>query len=45
VYLPFGHERRIGCALVAKPVKGAPGLGYRTIVATIATDNRTRLQM
>src|SRR5713226_9659909 len=35
----------VGRALLGELIKEARGLGYRTIVATIATDNRAGLQL
>jgi L-amino acid N-acyltransferase len=46
VYVDPVHQGRgIGRALLADLIKEARGLGYRTIVATIATDNRAGLQL
>src|SRR5256712_7353837 len=42
---PVHHGRGIGKALLTELIKEARGLGYRTIVATIATDNRSGLQL
>ena len=42
---PVHHGRGIGRALLAELIKQAQGLGYRTIVATVATDNRSGLQL
>jgi phosphinothricin acetyltransferase len=42
---PVHHGRGIGKALLTELIKEAKGLGYRTIVATIATDNRSGLQL
>src|SRR2546428_3653842 len=42
---PVHHGRGIGKALLTELVQEARGLGYRTIVATIATDNRSGLQL
>ena len=42
---PVHHGRGIGKALLTELIKEAKGLGYRTIVATIATDNRAGLQL
>jgi phosphinothricin acetyltransferase len=40
------HQGRgIGRALLTELIKEARGLGYRTIVATIATDNRSGLAL
>jgi phosphinothricin acetyltransferase len=40
---PVHHGRGIGKALLTELITEARGLGYRTIVATIATDNRSGL--
>jgi L-amino acid N-acyltransferase len=40
---PVHHGRGIGRALLTELIKQAQGLGYRTIVATVATDNRSGL--
>ena len=46
VYVDPVHQGRgIGKALLAELIKEARGLGYRTIVATIATDNRAGLAL
>ncbi len=46
VYVDPVHQGRgIGKALLEELIKEARGLGYRTIVATIATDNRSGLQL
>jgi len=42
---PVHHSRGIGRALLTELIKQATGLGYRTIVATVATDNRSGLQL
>ena len=42
---PVHHGRGIGGALLTELIKQAKGLGYRTIVATVATDNRSGLQL
>ncbi len=42
---PVHHGRGIGRALLTELIKQAQGLGYRTIVATVATDNRSGLQL
>jgi phosphinothricin acetyltransferase len=42
---PVHHGRGIGRALLTELIKQAKGLGYRTIVATVATDNRSGLQL
>ena len=42
---PVHHGRGIGKALLSELINAARGLGYRTIVATIATDNRSGLQL
>ena len=42
---PVHHGRGIGRALLGELIKQAQGLGYRTIVATVATDNRSGLQL
>ena len=42
---PVHHGRGIGRALLTELIKEARGLGYRTIVATIATDNRSGLAL
>jgi len=46
VYVDPVHQGRgIGKALLTELITEARGLGYRTIVATIATDNRSGLQL
>ncbi len=46
VYVDPVHQGRgIGRALLTELIKEARGLGYRTIVATIATDNRSGLAL
>jgi len=46
VYVDPVHQGRgIGRALLSELIKEAKGLGYRTIVATIATDNRSGLAL
>ena len=42
---PVHHGRGIGRALLTELIKQATRLGYRTIVATVATDNRSGLQL
>ena len=42
---PVHHGRGIGRALLSELIKQAQGLGYKTIVATVATDNRSGLQL
>jgi phosphinothricin acetyltransferase len=42
---PVHHSRGIGRALLTELITQAKGLGYRTIVATVATDNRSGLQL
>jgi L-amino acid N-acyltransferase len=42
---PVHHGRGIGRALLTELINQARGLGYRTIVATVATDNRSGLQL
>ena len=42
---PVHHGQGIGHALRTELIKRAQGLGYRTIVATIATDNRAGLAL
>ena len=42
---PVHHGQGIGKALLEALIKEARGLGYRTIVATVATDNRSGLQL
>ncbi len=42
---PVHHGKGIGRALLSELIKQAQGLGYRTIVATVATDNRSGLQL
>ena len=46
VYVDPVHQGQgIGRALLAELISEARGLGYRTIVATIATDNRAGLEL
>jgi phosphinothricin acetyltransferase len=46
VYVDPVHQGRgIGRALLAELIKEAQGLGYRTIVATVAADNRSGLEL
>ena len=46
VYVDPVHQGRgIGHALLTELIQEAQGLGYRTIVATIATDNRAGLAL
>ena len=46
VYVDPVHQGRgIGRALLAELITNAQGLGYKTIVATIATDNRAGLEL
>jgi L-amino acid N-acyltransferase len=46
VYVDPVHQGRgIGRALLTELIQEAQGLGYRTIVATIATDNRAGLAL
>ena len=46
VYVDPVHQGRgIGRALLAELITNAQGLGYKTIVATIATDNRGGLEL
>jgi phosphinothricin acetyltransferase len=46
VYVDPVHQGRgIGRALLAELIKEAQGLGYKTIVATVAADNRSGLQL
>ena len=46
VYVDPVHQGRgIGRALLTELINQARGLGYRTIVATVATDNRSGLQL
>ncbi len=46
VYVDPVHQGRgIGRTLLTELIKEAQGLGYRTIVATIATDNRSGLAL
>ena len=46
VYVDPVHQGRgIGRALLTELIKEARGLGYKTIVATIATDNRSGLAL
>jgi L-amino acid N-acyltransferase len=42
---PVHHGKGIGRALLAELITQAKGLGYKTIVATVATDNRSGLQL
>jgi len=42
---PVHHGRGIGAALLKELTADARGLGYRTIVATVATDNRAGLAL
>jgi L-amino acid N-acyltransferase len=42
---PVHHGQGVGRALLTELIKEARGLGYRTIVATIATDNRSGLAL
>lgn len=42
---PVHHGQGIGRALLNELIIQAQGLGYKTIVATIATDNRSGLQL
>ena len=42
---PVHHGQGVGRALLAELIEEARGLGYRTIVATIATDNRSGLEL
>ena len=42
---PVHHGKGIGQALLTELITQAKGLGYRTIVATVATDNRSGLQL
>jgi len=42
---PVHHGRGIGRALLTELIAQAKGLGYKTIVATVATDNRSGLQL
>ena len=42
---PVHHGRGIGSALLTELITQAQGLGYKTIVATVATDNRSGLQL
>jgi phosphinothricin acetyltransferase len=42
---PVHHGQGVGRALLTELIKEAKGLGYRTIVATIATDNRSGLAL
>src|SRR5712664_4225182 len=39
------HSQGVGRALLTELIKEARGLGYRTMVATIATDNRSGLAL
>ena len=46
VYVDPVHQGRgIGRALLAELIKEATGLGYKTIVATVAADNRSGLEL
>jgi L-amino acid N-acyltransferase len=46
VYVDPVHQGRgIGRALLAELIKEAQGLGYKTIVATVAADNRSGLAL
>ncbi|HYM97872.1 MAG TPA: GNAT family N-acetyltransferase [Candidatus Sulfotelmatobacter sp.] len=42
---PVHHGRGIGRGLLSELIKEARGLGYRTIVATVAADNRAGLAL
>jgi L-amino acid N-acyltransferase len=42
---PVHHGRGIGRALLTELITQARGLGYRTIVATVATDNRSGIEL
>jgi L-amino acid N-acyltransferase YncA len=42
---PVHHGRGIGRALLTELITQAQGLGYKTIVATVATDNRSGLAL
>jgi L-amino acid N-acyltransferase len=42
---PVHHGQGIGSALLDELIREARGLGYRTIVATVATDNRAGLAL
>jgi phosphinothricin acetyltransferase len=42
---PVHHSRGIGSALLKDLIKEAKGLGYKTIVASIAKDNRAGLAL
>lgn len=42
---PVHHGQGIGRALLAELIAQAQDLGYKTIVATIATDNRSGLEL
>ena len=42
---PVHHGKGIGRALLTELISQAKGLGYKTIVATVATDNRSGLQL
>lgn len=42
---PVHHGRGIGKALLTELITQAQGLGYKTIVATVATDNRSGQQL
>ena len=46
VYVDPVHQGRgIGRALLSELIKEAQGLGYKTIVATVAADNRSGLEL
>jgi len=42
---PVHHGRGIGRALLTELISQAKDLGYKTIVATVATDNRSGIQL
>ncbi|HEV2140077.1 MAG TPA: GNAT family N-acetyltransferase [Candidatus Dormibacteraeota bacterium] len=42
---PVHHGRGIGAALLSELMKEARGLGYLTVVASVATDNRSGLAL
>ena len=42
---PVHHGQGIGRALLTELIAQATGLGYKTIVATVATDNRSGLEL
>jgi L-amino acid N-acyltransferase YncA len=42
---PVHHGQGIGAALLVELIKEAQGLGYRTIVASVARDNRAGLAL